>query len=103
VVSLGTEWLNPVSLQSASVSAVMRACADIALDAQTTADDFEADYFGTRLSMDGKYFRFNVQQGMQDVELGEDDALTNNYLSGVDIAEKIQQCARKLVSLHNAN
>ena len=50
----------------------------------------------------GKYFRFNVEQGMQDIELGEwrqvekMDAVTTAYLRRPAI--EIQRCAESLLN-----
>jgi hypothetical protein len=103
VVSIGTGWVSPASLDNAKLRHVVAACAKIALDAQGKADEFLHDSRGTELWKAKKYFRFNVEQGMQDVKLDEwsemerMDAMTTAYLSRKDKANEVQSCARCLL------
>ena len=103
IVSIGTGWLDPVSLHSSKALKVVQACVDIAFDAQSIADEFLADDLGTRLWETKKYFRFNVEQGLQDIQLDEYEkmdtirAMTDLYLSRKDKAEMIQDCAHNLL------
>jgi len=105
LVSIGTGWPNVVSLKSSKALSVVQACVDIAFDAQSVAEDFLADDLGTRLWENKKYFRFNVEQGLQDVQLDEYKkmeimrAMTNGYLSRRDKAEMVRECARNLLNL----
>ncbi len=102
ILSLGTGWSHPTSLDSPKLHKIMQACAKIALDAQQKADDFLQDSRGIELSRAHKYFRFNVEQGVQDIELDEWkemetlDAMTTGYLSRK--GPEIQQCARSLIN-----
>jgi hypothetical protein len=73
------------------------------LDAQGRAEEFLADDLGTQLWKDKKYFRFNVEQGLQDIELEEYKqidrmiALTNAYLGRKDKGEEIGECAKQFL------
>jgi len=102
LLSIGTGWLSPVSLQNSKALSIIQACVDIAFNAQNVADEFLADDFGTRLWETKKYFRFNVEQGLQDIQLDEYrkmeiiKAMTDGYLARKDTAEKIRECAHSL-------
>ena len=104
IVSVGTGWTNSASLANSKLHNIAAACAKIALDAQGKADEFLHDSFGTELWKAKKYFRFNVEQGMQDVKLDEWKAtekmaaMTAAYLSRKDKAEEVQSCARCLLN-----
>lgn len=92
-----------MSLQSSKAHSVVQACVKIALDAQSRAEEFLADNLGTRLWKAKKYFRFNVEQGLQDIQLEEYKemermgAMTVGYLSRKDKAEEIRECAKSLL------
>ncbi|KAJ5538401.1 tetratricopeptide repeat domain-containing protein [Penicillium frequentans] len=78
---------------------ILSACAKLATHAENIARDFRADQ-GGRLQRAGKYFRFNVAQGLQSVRLEEwqafdlMDASTKTYLS--DVAVDVDACSRRL-------
>ena len=104
ILSLGTGWSNPTSLEDPKLHNLVRACAKIALGAQEKAEEFLHDSRGTELWKAKKYFRFNVEQGVQDIKLNEwkesekMDAMTTSYLSRKDKAEELQACARSLLN-----
>ena len=104
ILSLGTGWSNPISLEDSKLHNLVRTCGKIALDAQQKADDFLHGSRGTELWKAQKYFRFNVEQGLQHVKLNEwkesekMDAITTSYLSRKDKAEESQACARNLLN-----
>ena len=103
IVSIGTGWTDPVTLQSSKVLSIVQACINIAFDAQSVADDFLADDLGFQLWKAKRYFRFNVEQGLQDIQLDEYEkmdrirAMADNYLSRKDNAERIRECAHSLL------
>ncbi|KAJ6030963.1 tetratricopeptide repeat domain-containing protein [Penicillium canescens] len=78
---------------------ILSACAKLATHAENIARDFKADQ-GGRLQKEGKYFRFNVAQGLQGVKLEEwqafdlMDASTRTYLNDVEL--EVDACSRRL-------
>ncbi|KAI9709423.1 MAG: hypothetical protein M1812_007700 [Candelaria pacifica] len=102
ILSLGTGWTNPTSLDDPKLHNVVRACAQIAVDAQQKADDFLQDRRGSEFRDANKYFRFNVEQGVQEIKLDEWkqlktlDAMTTGYLSRN--GKELQECARSLTN-----
>jgi antirestriction protein len=104
ILSLGTGWTNVPSLDKAKLHNVLAACVQIALDSEETAKRFMYDRRGEALWKHGKYFRFNVEQGMHDIELDEwkhlekMDAMTTRYLSAKETAENIRSCAKSLLN-----
>lgn len=104
ILGLGTGWSDSISLEDPKLHNLVRACRKIALDAQQKAEEFLHDSRGTELWKAQKYFRFNVEQGLQDVKLNEwkesekMDAMTTSYLSRKDKAEKLRACARNLLN-----
>jgi hypothetical protein len=76
----------------------------IATASEDTAQTFLNDKRGMELWQHGKYFRFNVEQGMQDIELDEwqyserMDAMTTVYLRRLEKAREIQRCAGSLLN-----
>ncbi|KAL2867769.1 uncharacterized protein BJX67DRAFT_77366 [Aspergillus lucknowensis] len=98
VVSIGTGTPVTPKLGSMGVS-VLKACAKLATNAENIARGFKADE-GGRLHKEGKYFRFNVAQGLQAVKLEEwqafdlMDAATKAYLRDAEV--EVDTCARRL-------
>ncbi|KAK6524004.1 hypothetical protein TWF694_005672 [Orbilia ellipsospora] len=72
-------------------------------DSEEIADNFEASSQGSSLMKAGQYFRFNVPQGMQDLELDEwaaeerMSALTTDYLRKVGSGNEVTRCANQLL------
>jgi len=104
ILSLGTGWARTSSLHKAKLHNVLEACVRIALDSEGTAKKFLHDKQGKELWRHGKYFRFNVEQGMHDIKLDEwqhleeMDAMTTAYLSREEKAEEIRSCAKSLLN-----
>ena len=77
-------------------------CTKKATETETTAKVFKSEH-RHGLVREGKYFRFNVAQGLQNVRLEEwevfdlIDASTKNYLG--DVLIEIQQCADAVKSV----
>lgn len=83
VVSLGTGKMETKGLGS-DLKSVIVACTDIVTDTEQTAERFKASH--RRLIEDGRYFRLNVDQGMQGIGLEDNNkmnitaAATDSYL-----------------------
>ena len=98
VLSIGTGALTADKLGSLGHQ-VLFACAKLATSAENLAKDFGKDQ-GRMLQQEGKYFRFNVVQGLGKVKLEEWqsfdllDAATKSYLEDVDL--DIQRCSGRL-------
>lgn len=81
---------------------VLMTCTKKATETETTAKVFKSEH-RHGLVREGKYFRFNVAQGLQNVRLEEwevfdlIDASTKNYLG--DVLIEIQQCADAVKSV----
>lgn len=92
-----------MSLLNPKAHRIALACVKIASDAQGKADEFLAGDLGTRLWKEKRYFRFNVEQGLQDIQLEEYKekekmaAMTTAYLSRKDRGEEILECAKRLL------
>ena len=103
IISIGTGWPKWTSIHSLNLHNITQACVEIALDAQGKAEDFMNDTTGKELRKAGKYFHFNVEQGMQDIEIEEwkqmekMDAMAMDYLSLAESAEQVERCARALI------
>ena len=103
IVSVGTGWAKQTSIHGSKLHKIADACVQIALDAQGKAEDFVKDRRGKELRKEGRYFRFNVEQGMQDVEIEEwkkmevMDAMATKYLSRGETAEQVECCVRALL------
>jgi hypothetical protein len=98
VLSIGTG--NPPTRKLGSLGVpVLLACAKLATHAENIARNFKADQ-GGGLQKEGKYFRFNVTQGLQGVKLEEwqafdrMDAATKAYL--VDVELEVDACSERL-------
>ncbi|CAI7596568.1 unnamed protein product [Penicillium glandicola] len=98
VISIGTGSPPNQKLGTLGLS-ILNACAKIATNAESIARSFKADE-GGKLQKEGKYFRFNVTQGLQDVKLEEwqafdlMDAATKRYLN--DMESEVHTCCRRL-------
>ncbi|KAK9258491.1 acyl transferase/acyl hydrolase/lysophospholipase [Lipomyces tetrasporus] len=98
LVSIGTGKLETMGLGS-GLQEVLRACVDIATETEKTAQQFLAH---SDMAKQGRYFRFNVEQGMQGVGLEECkhmdkmDAATQGYLNNHN--DELGLCAAKLMN-----
>ena len=83
---------------------VLFACVNLATHAENIAKGFKEDQ-GRLLYKEGKYFRFNVAQGLGEVKLEEwqsldlMDAATKSYLNDVD--SHIRKCSDKIRYPHS--
>lgn len=101
VVSIGTGITKTTPISSNLVS-FHRQAVKMMTCSEEIADIFVASELGSRLSKSKQYFRFNVQQGLQDFEMDELDrieemeALTLAYLRKSGPAADIADCAESL-------
>ena len=70
IVSIGTGVHRTQKLGKTLV-AVAKACARIATNVERAHQEFKRNWCGAQGPYRGKYFRFNVDQGLQDIELHE--------------------------------
>ncbi|KAJ7077531.1 FabD/lysophospholipase-like protein [Mycena belliarum] len=104
VVSIGTGQLKgptipkPSGIQRFFPTDVVEAMIKIATECETTHEEIVKRFDG----MKGVYFRFNVEQGMQDIKLeewgrlGEVTAHTDSYTSGTEVSRKLEEAVRVL-------
>jgi hypothetical protein len=99
LVSLGTGKLQTRGIGT-SQAELLQTCSEIVLDTEETARLFVKEY--RPLAQQGRYYRFNVEQGMQDIGLDEFsakildriNAATDGYLD--DNEEDLGKCASML-------
>ena len=74
------------------------------MNSEDIADEFLTEELGKELSNSNRYFRFNVPQGMQDLEMDECDetekmrGLTAAYLRKADNGNAVEKCAQSLLT-----
>ena len=104
VVSIGT-GITKTSGVSSNLLVFLKQSLDMMTSSEEIADTFAASDLGARLLASKRYFRFNVQQGLQEFEMheldrtGEMDALTTAYLRKHECARAIADCAESLLNL----
>lgn len=97
IVSLGAGQLDPVSVLSADLKAVLL---EMALDCESTDNEAELRF----KEIPGLYFRFSVTQGLQTIEHDDWDqagaikAHTDNYLVTNVVTEKMSAAVRAVGS-----
>jgi hypothetical protein len=102
IISLGTGVPKILSV-SANLAIFLRSAIDTMMNSEEIAEDFLTEEIGKELSTSGRYFRFNVPQGMQDLELDECDetekmrGLTVDYLKKVGNGNEVERCAQSLL------
>ncbi|KAI9804563.1 MAG: hypothetical protein M1833_006636, partial [Piccolia ochrophora] len=75
----------------------------IMTDSENTADEFAASQRGKEFTESGRYFRFSVPQGLQELELDECNetekmsALTTEYLRKTGSGTEVNRCAESLL------
>jgi hypothetical protein len=101
ILSLGTGIARSTAISS-NLASFLKGSIKIMTDAEDTAKVFAASAVGSDLARTHRYFRFNVPQGMEDLQLDEWKAtermraLTTEYLSHASIGDAIQICAKTL-------
>lgn len=102
VLSLGTGFPSIQSI-SPSLLGFLRGAVSMMTDSQKVAEEFLKDERFEELRTSHRYFRFNVPQGMEELELDECNetermsALTANYLNQTPTGNEIQSCAQALL------
>jgi predicted acylesterase/phospholipase RssA len=99
LVSIGTGLpnLSPVRDDVFRIFSTLKA---IAVETEKTARDFHRDK--SQLDNGGRYYRFNVQRGLEDIGLEESTkfgqlaSATHGYLEDQAIFTQLQACAQKL-------
>jgi predicted acylesterase/phospholipase RssA len=100
MVSVGTGNPGTKSIQDNLVKLFTKTLVHIATDTEDTAKLFIARH--RKLHETNRYFRFNVQQGLQDVgleeykEMGLIDAATANYMDMQEIKSTTDKCVINL-------
>jgi len=104
IVSIGTGKAHTIGLRRSDIfqrllpTDLINALKDIATDCEAAAEEVEKRY----VSDSGIYFRFNVDQGLQQVSLAEWDKLdevtqhTKQYLLGTAITEKVNKLVKTI-------
>ncbi|KAG5790214.1 hypothetical protein H9Q69_010714 [Fusarium xylarioides] len=101
LVSIGTGVVEAANI-STSVTTLIRAVVKILTDSEDTAEEFFKSPFGRQLESSGRYFRFNVPQGLQTLKLDEWketeklNAATTEYLSKSGTGSLVKLCAQAL-------
>jgi hypothetical protein len=103
IVSIGTGVPNFRKVEK-RLDKLLEACVNIMMDAQDIADRFAGSNSGRMFADSNRYFRFNVPQGMGDIQLdGWEDTnkmrdRTLEYLRAVGTGRDIEQCAKSLIN-----
>ena len=72
--------------------------------AESIAEEFRRSGEGVDLADSSRYYRFNVSQGMEDMDLDECkdvekmDAITSGYLRDGDVGNAVVRCAQRLIA-----
>jgi patatin-like phospholipase/acyl hydrolase len=102
LVSIGTGEVDSKKI-SGSVSDVLKAAISIMTDSEDTSDQFITSEFGQNLYKTYRYFRFNVSQGMQLLQLDDwketeaMNAATTEYLRKHKNGMSVRSCALVLL------
>jgi predicted acylesterase/phospholipase RssA len=107
IVSLGTGWTGVKPLEDSQLKglAVLQTCVDLAINAHNEAEKFAGDKRGEELLHSRRYFRFDVDHGIDTVTLEEWTKLpkirayTARYLARTDEKRNLEDCARRLGGL----
>ncbi|KAL7626416.1 hypothetical protein AAE478_003188 [Parahypoxylon ruwenzoriense] len=99
IVSIGTGVPASIIVRN-GLTSVAKACAKITTDTQNVARRFEEVYCSPGAKYRGKYFRYNISRGVEDVRLDEwekGDIMMSNARSYLrEEAEALKVCARRL-------
>lgn len=104
LVSIGTGIIKTRPVRNRLIS-ILHTAVEISTDAQRVADEFENGQEGRLLVVNERYFRFNVDQGMQNSHMDDSGtehtdhmgAVTKEYLSKPEILQDIETCTRQLI------
>ncbi|RSL81495.1 hypothetical protein CEP51_005792 [Fusarium floridanum] len=99
-ISIGTGNPGMKSISDNFLQFISKTLVDIATDTETTANRFALEWQDLREAH--RYFRFNVEQGLQDVELSEYEEsgkikmATQLYLEGAGRETSVKECVKNL-------
>lgn len=102
ILSIGTGVTRNEAISS-NLASFLKASLKIMTDSEDVAKVFAASEIGLELARTNRYFRFNVAQGVQDLQLDEWKetekmrALTTEYLSHPGSGEQVIRCAKSLL------
>jgi hypothetical protein len=102
LVSIGTGAVNSKKI-SGNIFELLKGAIAIMTDSEDIAEQFITSEFGQTLEKSKRYFRFNVPQGMQDLQPDEwkkterMDALTTEYLQKFHSGLDVNACALALL------
>ena len=102
VLSIGT-GTTKISAVSSNLAGILKDAVAIMTDAEDITRVFAASELGKQMFRTHRYFRFNVPQGMQDLQLDDwketerMNALTSDYLSQTANGDMIVQCSKSLL------
>lgn len=100
VVSVGTGDPGVKPINDSAMQFLSNTLVEIATETESTAERFISQYRG--LYDQRRYFRFNVQQGLQDVGLSEYakqgaiEAATDRYLTSLEHKFRVRDCTLAL-------
>ena len=100
LVSIGTGNPGTSSIENSAFKMFTKTIKEITTETETTAESFAGNHRG--LLRGGRYFRFNVDQGLQSVGLEEYQkeneivSATNLYMESQFVELRIQACSRAL-------
>jgi hypothetical protein len=111
VISLGTGWSGVTSLGDAQLRGftVLQTCIDLAINSHHEAEKFAGDQRGEGLLRSRRYFRFDVDHGIDTVTLEEWTKLaairahTARYLARSNEKKNLEDCAKRLGGLETTN
>lgn len=104
LLSIGTGWAETGEIAKRPDKFLVK-CLDMLTNSERIAADFESERACKDLIKANAYFRFNVQQGMADIQLNDYEqeesmkALTSSYLSRCD--GSLRGCATSLLDPGN--
>lgn len=100
IVSIGTGDPGVTPINDGAMQFLSKTLVEIVTDSERTAEQFISQYRG--LFSEGRYFRFNVQQGLQNVGLSEHKeegairAATDRYLVSQEQKHRVRNCTLTL-------
>jgi len=99
LVSLGSGYLGVNSMQEKSLGPLSKSLIATVMETEYTAERFVSTWEGECLK---RYFRFNVEQGLEEVglaeykKLGVVEAATETYMNSLEQKVKVDDCVKNL-------
>jgi len=101
LVSIGTGCVDSAKVSS-SLSGLAKSVLKMLSDSEDTARAFRESQTGQLLASEDRYYRFNVPQGLQSLDMDECRAtekmkdFTTAYMDHPEIGNQVEKCARLL-------